>query len=157
MLGTGLSALSSNAYADSIQSILTTLPINQVVEDRKMCDSGISGQTTALLDQAFASNQTAFLANKCIATLVRLGQAGQLGFFGDANGRAPNAPLSFDTGFVAAYRTAEQVPNNLPAVADLEPVAARCFEQTEQDKQLCYSVGYAYGLRAAKGEPVVTF
>lgn len=152
-----LGPLPAKASDDPIQDTLKTRPLPDVVEDRLQCAGGFTGRASHLLDEAFASNETAFLADECIANLVRLGREKQLSVLNNTNGQLPNSPLGFDTGFVVAYRKAEQPPANLPTVTVLRPIAARCFEETEQDGQLCYSVGYAYGLRAAQGEQVVGF
>jgi hypothetical protein len=158
LLGAILCGLPIAAHADdSIQEILTTRPLSKVVADREMCASGVIGQLKTAVDQAFAGDLRTSLADECVAYLVRLGHENDLDFLKGPDSSPSSASGSFDTGFVTAYHKAEQPPPNLPTVDTLRPIAIRCFEQTEPDAQLCYSVGYAYGLRAAQGEQVVAY
>lgn len=143
--------------AREVQEILTNRPLNRVIDGRRLCLTGVRGQSVVALDKAFASNITAGLADECVAYLVRLGRDGRLDYLANSNGSPPNSPLSFDEGFVVAYRKAERIPAELPTVATLRPYAVRCLTQAEPDTKLCNAVGYAYGARAALGETVVNY
>jgi len=60
--------------------------------------------------------------------------------------------LAFDAGFSAAYLAGKREASGLPDVATLKALAERCLDQAEPNLGLCYSTGYAQGVRALRGE-----
>lgn len=93
-------------------------------------------------------------AEYCVTALTRLGRDRSLGYVRDPRSNVLTPALAFDNGFVEAYRKREPVAVGIPSMAALKPTAEQCLGQQQPDTDLCFSVGYAYGVRAAHGEVV---
>lgn len=93
-------------------------------------------------------------AELCVTVLTRSGRDGTLQYMALKNGGTPSS-LSFDSGFVGGYR-ARALPRGAPTMATLLPIAQRCLEQREADKDLCNAAGQILGVRAALGEVITT-
>lgn len=62
--------------------------------------------------------------------------------------------LAFDAGFTNGYRDTGKSNadvDQLPGEAALKPLAERCLDLKDATNDGCYSAGYVYGLRAARG------
>lgn len=137
----------------SLNANLSAALPQAIARGRASCAMGEQPTNTIRLRSVgFADEPDA--ADVCVTILTRLGREGSLGYVRDPRSSTVQPALAFDQGFVAAWRNRESTVG-LPTMAALKPTAERCLAQAEKDTDLCHSVGYAYGTRAANGELVV--
>lgn len=134
-----------------IQEILTRMPISSIVEQRRLCAAGFSGDLSNAVDRAFEQDSSLRLAEECIAYLTRSAREGRTAPI--ASQRAP-AALALDGGFMNGFAQGGPVPAGLPGMIALKPIAARCLTGAEANARLCSAAGFALGLRAFHGEIV---
>lgn len=137
----------------SLTALLTTDTATTIANARSQCASGRQPGIIAR-GRAAGASTLPDAADFCITVLTRLGRDGTLTAVRDTSAAGVTPALAFDSGFVAAYRKREAVPAGLPSLAAIKPVVERCLAQVERDTDLCFSVGYAAGARAARGEVV---
>ncbi len=136
-----------------IQRLLTTNPLDYATDIRSNC---ATGKQRAATERGRTAGLTEIpdVADACVTALTRIGREGTLGYVRDTRYATTTPAIAFDNGFVTAYLKRDAIPDNLPTMATLKPAAERCLDQRENDTNLCYSVGYAYGVRASNGEVV---
>ena len=150
---------SASALASDPQStanyVLTSMTPDGAARIRGNC---ASGDMPALLDRNRKAGLTDVpdVAVYCVAALTRLGRDGTLGFLRDSQSAQAKPALSFDTGFVTAFRRRDPVTPDLPDLAALKPVAERCLSQSEADRAVCTAAGQIIGARVAQGELFAT-
>ena len=137
---------------DELNSVLRSMPRDQVARRRTACATGDDAQ--AQRDLRGAGFKTASAGAWCVTVLTRAGRDGTLGYLRDPNSTDVSPSFAFDTGFVGGYRKSEALPADAPAMTTLLPFADRCLLQQEANVKLCSSVGYMLGLRASHGETV---
>ena len=137
----------------SLEAHLSSALSQTIVRARASCATG-EAPANAIRLRAAGMTNAPDAADVCVTVLTRLGREGPLGYVRDPRSSVVRPALAFDQGFVTAWRNRES-PAGLPTMAALKPVAERCLAQAEKDTDLCHSVGYAYGTRAANGELVV--
>jgi len=136
-----------------IGQLLSSAPLSRVTAIRATCVTG--GQPASISrDRGLGLVELPDASDYCVTAATRIGRAGQLGYLRDTRYTTVTPALALDNGFVTAFLKHETIPASLPTMAALKPVAERCLSQAERDADLCYSVGYAYGVRAADGEIV---
>lgn len=125
-----------------------------VARVRGSCATGQEPAHIAVLQVAGVVNPPD-MVEYCVAALTWLGRDGTLGFVRDMRVAGTTPALSFDTGFVTGFQQRKEISSSaVPTWAALKPTAERCLAQAEPDAGLCYSIGYAYGVRTANGETV---
>lgn len=137
----------------TLNSVLTTEAAVYIAEDRAKCASGqipSSFASTRLLGAKTLPDPEDY----CITVLIRAARDGALAPLRDNSAANTTPAVALDTGFVAGYKSQGAATDGLPDMPTLKPVAARCLAQTEPRVRLCYSAGYAFGVRAAHGEVV---
>lgn len=135
----------------SLDAILTRLAPSNVRADRQNCASGAMPEATALARKQYGLRNLPNPIDQCVTLLTRLGRDGALELLGGASGQTTPA-LALDAGFVRGYREAGSA-SALPTMAALKPIGEQCLAQ-QRDAKLCYSVGFAFGKRAAAGERI---
>jgi hypothetical protein len=144
--------LAQRRQAD-IQAILSNDPYSHVPAARANCAIG-GAPAVVKMNREAGFTEVPDAADECVSALTAMGRIGQLGYMRDKRTTVTTPSIAFDNGFVTAYLKHEAIPAGLPAMVTLKPVAERCLAQNENDTDLCYSVGYAYGVRASNGEIV---
>ena len=136
-----------------LEYILTKAPSATVATARAHC---LAGAEPASIAQARGLGFSVLPdpADYCVAVLTRSARDGQTTPLRDARAQDGTSASAIDNGFMAAYAKGEAIPPGLPMMATLRPVAARCLALRESNTDLCWSVGYAYGVRAFHGEIV---
>ncbi len=136
-----------------LDDLLGRFEIDIITSNRDIC---ASGQQPAFIARKRALGATILpdAADFCVTLLIRLGRDGRLSAVRDNQSATPTPAISLDTGFVTAYRQGGALPVGLPSMLTLRPIAERCLGQAERDTELCFSTGYAFGLRAFHGEVV---
>lgn len=135
----------------TVDTILTSGAPDVVNAIRATCVAGRQPASVANGRQA-GLHELPDAVEYCVAALTRLGRSGTLGWVKDTTRATPSTAQTFDNGFVSAYRKRDPIPASLPQMAALKPTAERCLAMRETDSSLCFSVGYAFGARAAQGE-----
>jgi hypothetical protein len=146
-------AIAAAADKSGVDFLLQTASPETVTRVRENCALGQEPAHVALLKQAGVA-ELPDMVGECVAALARLGHDGTLGYIRDTRVSGTTPALSFDSGFVNAYRKREAVPPSLPSMAAVQPIAERCLGQSEPDTGLCTSAGYVYGARIANGEAI---
>lgn len=136
-----------------LDDLLGRIEIATVARERLTC---ASGQQPAFIARRRGLGGTILpdAADFCVTLLIRLARDGQLTAVRDNNSVSATAAISLDTGFVTGYRQGGALPLGLPSMLTLRPIAERCLAQAEPDTELCFSTGFAFGLRALHGEVV---
>ena len=117
-----------------------------------MCASGIRGDMTNNLANAFGERDLSPVGKECVAYLVRYARLGQFGAPPGLKGNRAPAALALDSSFMSAYKQRPNIPQGLPDLATLLPIADRCYRGSERDGGLCSATGYALGARLSAGE-----
>ena len=137
----------------SLESSLSIDTAADIARERAKCASGGTPARIARL-RSLGAMTLPDAADYCITVMIRSAQDGVRRQLQDTTTAGPTPATALDSGFMAAYGRAEAMPADLPSMATLRPVAERCLAQAEAHTSLCYSAGYAFGLRAAHGEVV---
>jgi hypothetical protein len=155
MASVGMMCASAAAASDyDVATILTTTPMAKVQQGRIMCASGIRGDMTNNLANAFGEGDLSPVGKECVAYLVRYARQGQFGAPPGLKGNRAPAALALDASFMTAYRQRPAIPQGMPSLATLLPIAERCYRGNEHDGGLCSAAGYALGARLSAGEPL---
>jgi len=133
----------------SLDDMLTIAAASNIASFRTSCAAGRSVAGVAR-SRSMNIDTLPDAVELCITALIRTARDGNLGYLKNADGNVTPA-LALDTGFVAGYGKAGS-PSALPALDALRSKAESCLSQTMTDNDLCYSIGYVYGIRAANGE-----
>lgn len=136
---------------DFLESLLTTDRLTDIQEDRARCAGGIMAKQIPIY-RGLGRVNLPDVGDYCVTVLIRLGREGILNPISDKTGKVTGA-IAFDTGFTAAFGQAPASPS-LPTMAALKPIAERCLAQAEPNLKLCYSAGFAFGARSARGETI---
>lgn len=138
---------------DEIQRLLTSADMKEVTAIRNNCVMGSQAMVTER-GRSAGLIEIPDVTDACVTALTRLGRSGALGYVRDPRSSNTTSANAFDNGYVAAYLKREAVPTGLPAMPALKATGERCLHGNEPDTDLCYSVGYAYGVRSVNGEVV---
>lgn len=135
----------------TLEYLLTQASPEIVERARVHC---LSGEQPSMIAQSRALGARALpdAADYCITVLIRSARDGNLTPLRRADATQATAASAIDNGFMVGYRKGEEVPSDLPNMVTLKPIAERCLMQREPHIGLCYSTGYAFGLRASHGE-----
>lgn len=136
----------------SLDDMLTIAAASNIADYRDSCAAG-RRLTSIARSRALGMTSLPDAVDMCITALIRTAKDGTLRYLRNTDGSITPA-LALDTGFVAGYDKAGSV-SALPTLDALRPKAERCLAQAVADTDLCYSIGYAYGVRAAAGETVL--
>ncbi|MEQ6335634.1 hypothetical protein V2I08_19725 [Sphingobium sp. MK2] len=129
--------------------LLRDLSRGEVAQRRMAC---ATGQAPAMRARIKSVGWDALSAGQwCVTVLTRAGRDGTLRHVALRDGKATPA-IAFDAGFVTGYIKREALPADAPAMMTLLPIADRCLDQKEADKDLCGAAGHMLGARAARGE-----
>jgi hypothetical protein len=136
-----------------LDDLLGRFEIDIITSERNIC---ASGQQPAFIarKRELGGSILPDAADFCMTLLIRLGRDRRLSAVRDTQSPTPTPAISLDTGFVTGYRQGGAIPVGLPSMLTLRPIAERCLVQAEPDTELCFSTGYAFGLRAFHGEVV---
>lgn len=133
----------------SLDDMLTIAAASNIADFRVSCAAGRSVAGTAR-SRSMGIDGLPDAVDLCITALIRTARDGSLGYLQNTDGSVTPA-LALDTGFIAGYSRAGSA-SALPTMEALRSTAEGCLSQALTDKELCYSIGYAYGMRAAGGE-----
>ena len=134
-----------------MDEILNHMPLQRVIERRRLCASGITGELHDAVGRALGAGAPFRTADLCLAELTRAAREGRMEPI--TSSRAP-AAAALDAGFMSGFRQGGPIPAGLPMMVALKPVAERCLAQREANVRLCSAAGFALGLRAYHGEIV---
>lgn len=136
-----------------LDDLLGRFELDIITRNRAIC---ASGQQPAFIARKRELGGTILpdAADFCVTLLIRLGRDRRLSAVRDNQSTTTTPAISLDTGFVTGYRQGGALPAGLPSMLTLRPIAEHCLAQAEPDTELCFSTGYAFGLRALHGEVV---
>ena len=157
MLGTPIAAVAKPAdpraqRQASLNDDLTIRAASNIAAGRASCASGGEVAAVAKSRASLRLQNLPDAVDYCVTVLIRTARDGGMHYLRSPDGKI-TAALALDTGFVAGYRKAGSA-DALPAMSAIRETAERCLSLSEADTALCYSLGYAYGVRAANGETV---
>jgi hypothetical protein len=133
-----------------LDAILHEMTPKEIAMRRSACAMGLAPKLAA--DSRAAGFERPDPSAWCITVLTRSGRDGTLGYMRDPRSNQPTPAINFDSGFVGGWLKHEALPTDAPTMAALLPTADHCLSQQESRAQICSSVGYLLGLRAARGE-----
>jgi hypothetical protein len=136
-----------------LDALLGQFETDVITRGRRLCAGGQQPEVIAH-KRSLGAISLPDAADYCVTVLIRLAREGHLSAVKDVRATTPTPAISFDTGFVTGYRQGGALPAALPTMATLRPIAERCLRQAEPDADLCFSTGFAFGLRAFHGEVV---
>lgn len=137
------------ARQSSLDDMLTIAAASNIADFRTSCAAGRSVAGTDR-SRSLGLTNVPDAIDLCITALIRTARDGNLGYLRNSDGSITPA-LALDTGFVAGYGKAGST-SALPTLTALRSKAEGCLAQAVTDTELCYSIGYTYGVRAAEGE-----
>jgi hypothetical protein len=136
-----------------LDALLGQFEMDVITRDRRLCAGGQQPEVIAR-KRSLGATSLPDAADYCVTVLIRLARDGRLSAVKDTHSSTPTPAISLDTGFVTGYRQGGALAAALPTMATLRPIAERCLRQAEPDADLCFSTGFAFGLRAFHGEVV---